>query len=168
MKHYVIFCITICVFLSLVSYLSSPWANHQSWDLLSRKTKGHRLARKSGKLVTKSDLVNIMKNLQRGTIVNEIVNQDRMDPRLRRFLRAGKTLRQKVLQVVKDKDSNKTGTAVAVSLPMKSKTIIYNRIYKSGSASFLCKFSMTFLLPQHLMYCPQTCWGVLPTKIAST
>ena len=94
---------------------------------------------KSQVYVKKADLVNIMVNLQHGTVVNEIVNRDKMSPRLTRFIQRGREARQRVLQVVKDKESNMTGTAVTVKTAMRSHTLIYNRIYKSGSASFLCK-----------------------------
>ena len=94
---------------------------------------------KSHVYVKKADLVNIMVNLQHGTVVNEIVNRDKMSPRLTRFIQRGREARQRVLQVVKEKESNMTGTAVTVKTAMRSHTLIYNRIYKSGSASFLCK-----------------------------
>jgi hypothetical protein len=149
-------CITILISVSLMAFFvwffASPdiktfhRVRKQSWNLLSHRfgglvktVKTDKVRKKAGNFVTKSDLVNIMGNLQRGTIQNKIYNRENMSPRLTRFLVGGRKLRQKVLQVLKDKESNKTGTAVAVSSPMKSRTIIYNRIYKSGSASFLCK-----------------------------
>ena len=152
MKTYIIILINISLMAFLVYFFASPGVKtlhrvrQQSWNLLSHQFRGSvntiktdKVRKKTGNFVTRSDLVNIMGNLQRGTIQNQIYNRENMSPRLTRFLVGGRKLRQKVLQVVKDKESNKTGTAVAVSSPMKSRTIIYNRIYKSGSASFLCK-----------------------------
>ena len=152
MKTYIKILINVSLMAFLVWFFSSPdvktfqRVSQQSWNFLSHQFKGSvknvktdKLKKKAGNFVTRSDLVNIMGNLQRGTIQNQIYNRENMSPRLTRFLVGGRKLRQKVLQVVKDKESNKTGTAVAVSSPMKSRTIIYNRIYKSGSASFLCK-----------------------------
>ena len=152
MKPYITILINISLMAFLVWFFASPdvktfhRVRQQSWNLLSHQFRGSdntiktdKVRKKAGNFVTRSDLVNIMGNLQRGTIQNQIYNRENMSPRLTRFLVGGRKLRQKVLQVVKDKESNKTGTAVAVSSPMKSRTIIYNRIYKSGSASFLCE-----------------------------
>ena len=152
MKTYIIILINVSLMAFLVWFFASPdvktlhRVRQQSWNLLSHQFKGavktvrtEKFRKKAGNFVTRSDLLNIMFNLHRGTVRNQIYNREKMSPRLTRFLVGGRKLRQRVLQVVKDKDSNKTGTAVAVSSPMKSKTIIYNRINKSGSGSFACK-----------------------------
>ena len=152
MKTYITILIIVSLMAFLVLFFASPdvktfhRVRQRSWNLLSHQFKGSvntiktdKVRKKTGNFVTRSDLVNIMGNLQRGTIQNQIYNRENMSPRLTRFLVGGRKLRQRVLQVVKDKDSNTTGTAVAVSSPMKSKTIIYNRINKSGSGSFACK-----------------------------
>ena len=89
--------------------------------------------------VTRKDLQNLMANLQHGTMVNEIVHPERLSPPMKKFLLKRKSLSYKALQIVKAKDSNRSGKAIPVKSPMVSRTIIYNRIYKSGSASFLCK-----------------------------
>ena len=101
-----------------------------------KSTKGRRKNHRPK--LNKSDMKNIMANLQHGTIVNQLINGDEMGPRLRNFLLQSKKLRHAALQVIKDKDKN--DTELVLSSPLVPRTIVYNRIYKSGSASLLCKF----------------------------
>ena len=89
--------------------------------------------------LSRDDLVNIMANLQHGTVRNIMVNRDKINLEIMRFIERGRELRQEVLQVAKERETNSTERAVVASPPAQSRAIIYNRINKSGSTSFLCK-----------------------------
>ena len=115
-----------------------PTKSHMRQELQKVKKRRNRNAVKL-KQLSLDDLNRIALNLGKGTKMNKLIHPENMSDKLRKYFLHGKKLRHKINQVMKERQSNASGASVIVDKPMKSNTIIYNRINKSGSSSLLCE-----------------------------
>ena len=148
------------LFLALLFYLSrlvnvkvkrfvfvKPAVNSKTKDVRRIDMNGNlvQLAKKTNKSdlrqLSREDLDIIDLNLLEGTIVNKLIEPEKMSQSIRNFLLHTKKLRHEVNEVLKLKTNN---IHDVIRKPMKSRTIIYNRINKSGSSSLLCKYYLVY------------------------